>query len=148
MQEQVLKTKIIPSMKMVFPVVPMNLPVLLNWGTVLPNSSLSVLKWYGLTINPPKNLINKAVAKILVLLQDTAVWFISIREKICMLIPERIRGTKEWDNTYKIRTVVERDINYIKDTLSRRTPNTKQEYTTCWSDPCRYHTAHYCCSRR
>ena len=39
-----------------------------------------------------------------------------------------IRGTAEWDNTYKIRTVVERDINHIKDNLclaGRRTQNEK-----------------------
>lgn len=34
-------------------------------------------------------------------------------------------GTKEWDSTYKIRTVVERDINHIKANLcpERRTQN-------------------------
>jgi hypothetical protein len=40
--------------------------------------------------------------------------------------PGTIRGTEEWDNTYKIRTVVERDINHIKDSLylaGRRTQN-------------------------
>lgn len=42
--------------------------------------------------------------------------------------PGTIRSTEEWDNTYKIRTVVERDINYIKDNLclaGRRTQNEK-----------------------
>ena len=40
--------------------------------------------------------------------------------------PGTIRGTEEWDDTYKIRTVVERDINHIKDNLclaGRRTQN-------------------------
>ena len=40
--------------------------------------------------------------------------------------PGTIRGTEEWDNTYKIRTAVERDINHIKDNLclaGRRTQN-------------------------
>ena len=40
--------------------------------------------------------------------------------------PGTIRGTEEWDNTYKIRTVVERDINHIKENLclaGRRTQN-------------------------
>ena len=38
------------------------------------------------------------------------------------------RGTEEWDNTYKISTVLERDINHIKDNLclaGRRTQNEK-----------------------
>lgn len=40
--------------------------------------------------------------------------------------PATIRGTKEWDDTYKIRTAVERDINHIKENLclaGRRTQN-------------------------
>ena len=39
-----------------------------------------------------------------------------------------IRETEEWDNTYKIRTVVEKDINHIKDNLcltGRRIQNEK-----------------------
>ena len=42
--------------------------------------------------------------------------------------PGAIRGTEEWNNTYKIRTTVERDINHIKDNLclaGRRTQNEK-----------------------
>lgn len=42
--------------------------------------------------------------------------------------PGAIRGTEEWDNTYKIRTVVERDTNHTKDNLclaGRRTQNEK-----------------------
>lgn len=31
--------------------------------------------------------------------------------------PGAIRGTEEWNNTYKIRTTIERDINHIKDNL-------------------------------
>lgn len=37
-----------------------------------------------------------------------------------------IRGTKEWEDTYKIRAVVERNINHIKENLclaGRRTQN-------------------------
>ena len=40
--------------------------------------------------------------------------------------PGTIRGTREWDDTYKIRTTVERDINHIKENLclaGRRTQN-------------------------
>ena len=42
--------------------------------------------------------------------------------------PGAVRGTEEWNNTYKIRTTVERDINHIKDNLclaGRRTQNEK-----------------------
>ena len=49
-------------------------------------------------------------------------------EKNLRAYPGVIRGTKEWDNTYKIRTAVERDINHIKDNLclaGRRTQNEK-----------------------
>ena len=49
-------------------------------------------------------------------------------EKNLRAYPGTIRGTEEWVNTYKIRTVVERDINHIKDTLclaGRRTQNEK-----------------------
>lgn len=49
-------------------------------------------------------------------------------EKDLRAYPGTIRGTEEWDNTYKIRTVVERDINHIKDNLclaGRRTQNEK-----------------------
>ena len=47
-------------------------------------------------------------------------------EKNLRAYPGAIRGTEEWDDTYKIRTVVERDINHIKDNLclaGRRTQN-------------------------
>ena len=49
-------------------------------------------------------------------------------EKDLRAYPGTIRGTEEWDDTYKIRTVVERDINHIKDNLciaGRRTQNEK-----------------------
>ena len=49
-------------------------------------------------------------------------------EKDLRTYPGTVRGTEEWDNTYKIRTVVERDINHIKDNLclaGRRTQNEK-----------------------
>ena len=49
-------------------------------------------------------------------------------EKDLRAYPRTIRGTEEWNNTYKIRTVVERDINHIKDNLclaGRRTQNEK-----------------------
>ena len=49
-------------------------------------------------------------------------------EKNLRAYPGTIHGTEEWDNTYKIRTVVERNINHIKDSLclaGRRTQNEK-----------------------
>ena len=49
-------------------------------------------------------------------------------EKYLRAYPGTIRGTDEWDNTYKIRTAVERDINHIKENLclaGRRTQNEK-----------------------
>ena len=49
-------------------------------------------------------------------------------EKDFRAYPGVLRGTEEWDNTYKIRTAVERDINHIKDNLclaGRRTQNEK-----------------------
>ena len=49
-------------------------------------------------------------------------------EKDFRAYPGAIRGTEEWDKTYKIRTAVERDINHIKDNLylaGRRTQNEK-----------------------
>ena len=49
-------------------------------------------------------------------------------EKNLRAYPGTLRGTDEWDNTYKIRAVVERDINQIKGNLclaGRRTQNEK-----------------------
>ena len=49
-------------------------------------------------------------------------------EKDLRAYPGTIRGTEEWDNTYKIRTVVERQINHIKENFclaGRRTQNKK-----------------------
>lgn len=49
-------------------------------------------------------------------------------EKNLRAYPGTLRGTEDWDNTYKIRTAVERDINHIKENLclaGRRTQNKK-----------------------
>lgn len=49
-------------------------------------------------------------------------------EKNLRAYPGTLRGTDEWNNTYKIRAVVERDINHIKENLclaGRRTQNEK-----------------------
>jgi hypothetical protein len=47
-------------------------------------------------------------------------------EKDLRAFPGAIRGTQEWDNTYKIRTVAERTINHFKDShgiAGRKTQN-------------------------
>ena len=49
-------------------------------------------------------------------------------EKDLRAYPGTLRGTEDWDNTYKTRTVVEREINHIKENLclaGRRTQNEK-----------------------
>jgi len=49
-------------------------------------------------------------------------------EKNLRAYPGAVRGTENWDTIYKIRTVVERDINHIKENLclaGRRTQNEK-----------------------
>ena len=49
-------------------------------------------------------------------------------EKDLRAYPGTLRGTDDWDKTYKIRTSVERDINHIKDNYclaGRRTQNEK-----------------------
>ena len=49
-------------------------------------------------------------------------------EKNLRTYPGTIRGTEEWDKTYKIRSVVEKSINHFKDSFciaSRRTQNEK-----------------------
>ena len=43
--------------------------------------------------------------------------------------PGTIRGTEDWDNTYKIRTVVERGINHIKENLCLAGLRTQNEKT-------------------
>ncbi|MDE7250084.1 MAG: transposase [Lachnospiraceae bacterium] len=49
-------------------------------------------------------------------------------EKNLRAYPGVVRGSEEWDNTYKIRTAVERNLNHIKENLclaGRRTQNEK-----------------------
>jgi len=49
-------------------------------------------------------------------------------EKDLRAFPGVVRGTEEWDNTYKIRTAAERSINHFKDNLcvaGRKTQNEK-----------------------
>ena len=49
-------------------------------------------------------------------------------EKDLRAYPGTLRGTEDWDNTYKIRTAIERNINHIKENLclaGRRTQNKK-----------------------
>ncbi len=47
-------------------------------------------------------------------------------ERNLRLYPGAIRGTDDWDTTYKIRTAVERSINHFKDSFcvsERKTQN-------------------------
>ena len=49
-------------------------------------------------------------------------------EKDLRRCPGTVRGTEEWESTYKIRTSVERSINHIKDSFclgDRKTQNAK-----------------------
>ena len=49
-------------------------------------------------------------------------------EKDLRALPGAVRGTEEWDETYKIRSVVERSINHIKGNnciADRKTQNEK-----------------------
>lgn len=50
-------------------------------------------------------------------------------EKDLRAYPGTIRGTDEWNTTYKIRTAVERDINHIKDNLCLAGRRTRNETT-------------------
>ena len=47
-------------------------------------------------------------------------------ERNLRLYPGAIRGTDDWDTTYKVRTAVERSINHFKDSFcvsERKTQN-------------------------
>ncbi len=49
-------------------------------------------------------------------------------EKNLLAYPGVLKGTKDWDHPYKVRTAVEREINHIKENLclaGRRTQNAK-----------------------
>ena len=72
-------------------------------------------KCAGFMINPACELTGHAVAKTPCTTSRCG----------CMvyIYPGAIRGTEEWDNTYKIRTVVERDLSYQRASLPRRAPN-------------------------
>ena len=50
-------------------------------------------------------------------------------EKDLRSYPGTIRGTEDWNNTYKIRTVVEREINHIKENLCLAGRHTQNEKT-------------------
>ena len=100
-----------------------------NTETAFQHLNLSVQKSNGYTTKQPRNLTENASATSLALHPNVVAWFTFIYpEKNLRTYPGTIRGTEEWDNTYKIRTVVEIDINHIKDTLclvGRRTQNEK-----------------------
>ena len=60
-----------------------------------------------------ENIIGIAIVKIPTYLHHLVVW----SEKDLCAYPGSTRGAEEWDNTYKIKTIVERDIIHIKDNL-------------------------------
>ena len=77
-------------------------------------------------INQLKNPIVIVSVTTLVLLLNVGGWSTSTRKRIFVLIPERSAAPKNGMIPIKIRTVVERDINHIKDNLclaGRRTQN-------------------------
>ena len=68
------------------------------------------------------------IVKIHVLHPVVDVWYIFIPKKKLRAYPCVIRGTNEWDNTYKVCSVIEQTTNHLKDNLGvaeRRTQNEK-----------------------
>ena len=77
---------------------------------------------------PPENITVSATAKIPVLLLPAGEWFISIQKKTCGHILAPSGEPRYGNNTYKIRTTVERSINQFKDSFGlagRKTQNEK-----------------------
>ena len=69
-----------------------------------------------------------AIAIILVQNLPAAGWFIFILRKNLRAYPGTIRGTDEWNSTYKVRGNVEKSINHFKDSFcvaGRKTQNEK-----------------------
>jgi len=63
-------------------------------------------------------------------LHGFALWqnALPLPEKDLRAYPGTLRGTSDWDTTYKVRTVVERSINHFKDSFGlagRKTQNEK-----------------------
>ncbi len=57
-------------------------------------------------------------------------------EKNLRAYPGTLRGTAEWNSTYKIRVNVEKSINHFKNSFcvaGRKTQNTKSFMPTCFS---------------
>lgn len=50
-------------------------------------------------------------------------------EKDLRTYPGTLRGTEEWNDTYKIRTTVERSINHFKDSFGIAGRKTQNERT-------------------
>ena len=78
----------------------------------------------------PIKAIGNAVATIPIPRHHADAWFMSSQKRICAPIPESSAKLDECESTYKIRAVVERDLNIIniKDNLclaGRRTQNEK-----------------------
>lgn len=94
----------------------------------MPWMNLSALKWSGKEIVWPENPGASVIVKTLALHPAAEGWFTFARKRISVPIPERPRGTEEWDSTYKIRVNVEKSIHYFKDSFciaGRKTQNEK-----------------------
>lgn len=50
-------------------------------------------------------------------------------EKDLRAYPGTVRGTEEWNTTYKIRTTAERSINHFKDSFGIASYRTRKEQT-------------------
>ena len=100
-----------------------------NSEAVLPDISLSVLKSSGSKKNASTGRSQRHCTCDDPCTASSCGRMVYIYpEKDLRAYPGAIRGTEEWNNTYKIRTTVERDINHIKDNLclaGRRTQNEK-----------------------
>ena len=58
-------------------------------------------------------------------------WCTFTPKKDLRAYPGTVRGTEEWNNTYKIRTTVERSINHLKDSFggAGRKPKMRKHFS-------------------
>lgn len=90
--------------------------------------SLAVQKLSGKRILPLENIAVSVTVILPVQLHHVEEWLYLYPEKDLRAYPGTVRGTEEWNNTYKLRTTVERSINHLKDSLGvagRKTQNAK-----------------------
>lgn len=70
-----------------------------------------------------------AIVKTLVRNLPAAGCFIFIRKKNLRAYPGTLRGTPEWDSTYKIRVNIEKSINHFKGSFCLSGRKTRNEKT-------------------